>query len=200
MSEAPACCWRCGARLASEARFCIACGSEIAPTPAPVTPPYVPVPDAPATKPPGGFPWGVCAVVAGVVVVLFVLAAVVLVARFVFRHPPTSATPERVRQATGESPKPAAVSAEEAVARVRARPEVSAFLQTGQTPGTTPRVELDGEDDEGYVVHVYQQLTQAPQAAPAAIDFGWYRASKATGDVMPIPRPWAVGALPPPRQ
>jgi hypothetical protein len=135
-------------------------------------------------------------VVVGVVVGLFILTTVVLVARFVFLHPPTSATPERVQRATGESGE-SAVSAEEAVAKVKARPEVSAFLQMGPTPGIAPRAEVESEDDDGYLVRVYQELTQVPQDAPASIDFGWYRVSKAGGDVMPVPPPWATGAMPP---
>jgi hypothetical protein len=137
-------------------------------------------------------------VVVGVVVGLFILTTVVLVARFVFLHPPTSATPERVQRATGESGE-SAVSAEEAVAKVKARPEVSAFLQMGPTPGIAPRAEVESEDDDGYLVRVYQELTQVPQGAPASIDFGWYRVSKATGEVTLVLPPWVASGGPPPR-
>jgi len=125
----------------------------------------------------------------GVVVVVLMVTAVVVVGWFVFRHPPTSVTPERLRQATGESEPSATVSAEEAIARVKARPEVSAFLQMGPNPGATPRVELAREDGGSYVVHAYTELTQAPQGSPATLDFGWYRVSKTTGEVTQVPGP-----------
>ena len=198
MSEAPAYCSRCGARIAPEASFCVECGAAIAAAGPPVAPPFVPPSDAAAVKPPGGFPWGVCAVIVGAVVVLLMLTAVVLVGWFVFRHPPTSVPSDHMQElmeqseppgAAPGSPQAAAISADEAIARVKARPEISVLLQTGAASGAMPRVELDREYDDSYVVHAYTELAQAPKGVPATIDFGWYKVSKATGEVTLVPGP-----------
>lgn len=169
-------------------------------------PPYDPAPPSPRQ-----FPWVACAIIGALAFVFVVVGGIAVVGWLIFLRPspePPKLAPQQMQHTVPKAGPPAApprspqgppASAEEAVASVKARPEVSALLQMGPTPGITPRVELDSEDDDGYVVHVYQELTQVPQGAPASIDFGWYKVSKATGDVTMIPPPWPAGAAPRPR-
>ncbi|MBM3473186.1 MAG: hypothetical protein FJX75_07970 [Armatimonadetes bacterium] len=127
--------------------------------------------------PPRQFPWVACAVI-GALAFAFLAVAGIVVCYFAFLRPSRR---------------------DEAVAKVKARPEVAAFLQTGPNPAATPRVELEQEDADGYLVHAYTELTQVPKGVPASVDFGWYRVSKATGEVTRVPPPWALEAAPPPR-
>jgi hypothetical protein len=138
-------------------------------------------------------PWIAGIVVAGVgCVVLCVMALSAIVGWFVFMKPvnrPAAPMPQPgmapVPQpsAPKEASPPAAVSAADAVAAVKARPEVAEWLANVTQAGGSPRIEVDSEDAEAYTVHVFEVVAGEGDMPGHTATLGWYTVNKATGEV-----------------
>ena len=187
MSGTPAYCPHCGALLAPGMRSCGSCGAAI----------------AASAQPSGGFPWPAIVVGGCGVCVLVEVAIVVAVGYFVFLKPQAPATspgavPMRApvappakqpSPASGPASQPSAaasVSAEEALAKVRALPEVVTWQATVAAAGGSPRIDIDSEDAKAYTVHVYEMVEGEGDMPGHAATMAWYSVSKATGEVKSV--------------
>jgi hypothetical protein len=165
--------------------------------PPPSPPPPVPQP-APPTEPSGGFPW-IAVIVIGGIVAFFLLMVVVIIAVgwVVFLKPtsvPTSVSPQPMQQMMKQSgtmpaqpppPAPPAVltTADDAVAKVKALPDVAEWVATVTAAGGSPRIEVDSEDSAAYTVHVYEIVKQTDDMPSHTATMGWYTVDKTTGNV-----------------
>lgn len=75
------------------------------------------------------------------------------------------------------------ISEEEAIKIVKNLPEVKNWLSfftgpgsTGPTTGGKPMIVVDSKEDEGYKIHVYEELSDHTAT------FGWYSVNKKTGE------------------
>jgi len=82
-------------------------------------------------------------------------------------------------------PSGGAASAEDAVARVRALPEVVEWIQhvDAERPDDRVVIEVDSEDADSWMVHAYE-MVQDEEGGHSAT-FGWYEVDKAHGTVRP---------------
>ena len=203
-------CANCGAEVAVPIRA----PTPAPPPPGPTAPPATPYPVMPPAAAPAApaktFPWVTCIVLGGMGVVLLVVVMVIAVGYMLFLKPrPPAAPPPPMMSMPGPGPMgsmpggpgapgtmpgmaPAETgpvnSADEAIARVRARPEVAALFNVPAPPGVAFHVEVDHEDEDSYTVHVYEDV---PDIKPGRIEsLFWYSVSRATGEVTSIPDPY----------
>ena len=83
-------------------------------------------------------------------------------------------------------PSRATVSPEEAVARVKAVPEVAEWIRNVAVERPEDRVviEVDSEDSGTYTVHAHEMVQD--ELGGHSATFGWYEVSKKDGMVRPV--------------
>jgi len=107
--------------------------------------------------------------------------------------PPPPAAPEEMKQMMqgampsmegGASP-PAGgeVTAEQAVEKVRARPEVAQWEAVVTAAAGSPHIDVDSEDAVAYTVHVFEVVQGDADMPGHTATMGWYTVDKATGEV-----------------
>jgi hypothetical protein len=165
--------------------------------PPPPPPPSVPQP-APPPEPSGGFPWIAVIVIGGIVALfLLIVVAIVGVGWLVFLKPtsrPTPVPPQQMQQMMKQGgtmpappPPPAApavvITADDAVAKVKALPDVTEWAGTVKAAGGSPHIDVDSEDATAYTVHVYEIVKETDDMPSHTATMGWYTVDKATGEV-----------------
>jgi hypothetical protein len=115
-----------------------------------------------------------------VLVVVAVAVVVVGVGWFAFltpKAPPPPMTPQ------GAPPQAAPVSADEAIAKVKALPEVAEWIANVTKAGGSPHIDMDSEDAVAYTVHVYEVVKEEGDIPSHTATMGWFTVDKGTGEV-----------------
>jgi hypothetical protein len=152
-------------------------------------PPYGPPP------PSREFPWVACAIIGGLAAVFLFVAAIAAVGYLIFLKPtskPSTMTPQQMQQmmqntappgAQPGAPPTAAVSADEAIAKVKALPEVAEWIANVTKAGGSPHIDMDSEDAVAYTVHVYEVVKEEGDIPSHTATMGWFTVDKGTGEV-----------------
>jgi hypothetical protein len=138
-------------------------------------------PPYPSPPPSREFPWVACAIVGGLGFVLLVVIGIIAVGYLIFLKPttrPPMMTPQQMQQmmqkatppvAQPGSPQPVAVSANEAIGKVKALPEVAEWIANVTAADGSP--------------HIYEVVKEEGDIPSHTATMGWYAVDKGTGEV-----------------